>query len=252
MGGPCDFRVRAVQWSRGVMRWSCSVLGHSVASMPQAKLSTPVTLSLLQCGHRREQVELNCLIIVCRYYTQNCRIFVHCIQEQKSLDPTTGKPPCFKGCPLRRIIKRTWWAQGGDFSNQNGTGGESICGRKTWRWKFHYKHNEEGLLSMAKASMACTNSLQFITTVLTPLLGWETHSIWQGIKEWVWQRFWKMWRWRWKTCPIVCYCRMQRDERRLWSGNIPKGWIWWQSPRFPQGCGRGFKKIDKIVFQHQT
>ena len=83
--------------------------------------------------------------------------------------------------------------QGGDFSNQNGTGGESICGEKLEGENFRYKHNEEGLLSMAKAG-GNTNSLQFITTVLTPHLDGKHIVFGQGIKEWVWQRFWKMWR----------------------------------------------------------
>lgn len=83
--------------------------------------------------------------------------------------------------------------QGGDFSNQNGTGGESICGEKLEGENFRYKHNEEGLLSMAKAG-SNTNSLQFITTVLTPHLDGKHIVFGQGIKEWVWQRFWKMWR----------------------------------------------------------
>lgn len=48
--------------------------------------------------------------------------------------------------------------QGGDFSNQNGTGGESIYGEKLEGENFRYKHDEEGLLSMAKRAATPTAS----------------------------------------------------------------------------------------------
>ncbi|KAG8009482.1 NK-tumor recognition protein, partial [Nibea albiflora] len=102
---------------------------------------------------------------------------------EKGTGKITGKKLCYKGSTFHRVVKN-FMVQGGDFTEGNGRGGESIYGGYFEDENFTLKHDRAFLLSMANRGKDTNGSQFFIVHVVFGVVisGFEVIKKIEGLK----------------------------------------------------------------------
>lgn len=140
------------------------ILVSTFCSLDEEKITNKVKLSISVNGNNVGEIEIGLFGDKVPITTENFRAL--CTGEKGM--GKSQRPLSFNGSFFHRIIPE-FMIQGGDFTNFDGTGGESIYGEKFSDENFDLKM-ETGCVAMANSGPDTNGSQFFITTASTSWL----------------------------------------------------------------------------------